>query len=186
MSKTQLFYFCSWLAIWLLNELQRKKKLINQMHNNTREFENKLRLWQFQWRLNKMACILTLRMEKPTHTKISTNISQVLQNEFYSQFQDFRQYQATFIVLSAFVVSIKTVPHDFQLVLLNYSVVKKLQHKYEYNYALLLTYHFVIYFQCPDTMHNKQHVGGTYICKQLHSNVSNVMSPYRNQPDSER
>jgi len=96
-------------------------------------------------------------MEKPSHTKKSTNISQVLQNEFYSQFQDFRQYQATFVVLTKFVVNIKIIPHEFQLVLLNYSVIKKkLNHKF--HDAILLTYHLIIYFQFSDTMHNKKPV----------------------------
>jgi len=71
-----------------------------------------------------MACILTLRMEKPIHNKISTYISQVLQNEFYFQLQDFRQYQATSIVLTSSVINIKTVPQEFQLELLNYNVIK--------------------------------------------------------------
>jgi len=63
-------------------------------------------------------------MEKPIHTKISMHISQVFQNEFYSQFQDYRQYQATFIFLTSFAVNIKTVPQEFQLVLLNYNAIK--------------------------------------------------------------
>jgi len=73
---------------------------------------------------NNMASILTLRMEKPIHTNISTYIRQVLQNEFYSQFQDYRHYQATFTVLTPFVVDMKTFPQEFQLVLLNYNVIK--------------------------------------------------------------
>jgi len=68
-------------------------------------------------------------MEKHNHTSISTNISRVLQNEFYFQYQEFRQQQATSTALSAFGVNIKTTPHQFQLVLLNYSVIKKPQHK---------------------------------------------------------
>jgi predicted DNA-binding protein (UPF0278 family) len=71
-----------------------------------------------------MAFILTLIIEKPIHTKISMYICKVLQNEFYSQLKDYRHYQATFIVLTSFVVNIKTVPQDFQLVLLNYNVIK--------------------------------------------------------------
>jgi len=44
---------------------------------------------------NNMACILTHRIEKPIHAKISKYISQVLENKFNSQFQDYRHYQAT-------------------------------------------------------------------------------------------
>jgi hypothetical protein len=95
------------------------------MYNNIKALENKLWLWEFQWSSNNMVWFLTLKTEKPSHTKKSTNISQILQNEFYSQFQDFRQYQATFVVLTKFVVNIKIIPHEFQLVLLKYSVIKK-------------------------------------------------------------
>jgi hypothetical protein len=102
----------------------RKKKIINHKYNNIKAFENKLQLWELQRNSNKMACILTLRIEKPTHTKIYTHISKVLQNEFNSQFQNFRQHQATFIYFSSFAVHIKIIPREFQLSLLNYNVIK--------------------------------------------------------------
>jgi len=57
-------------------------------------------------------------MEKPVHTKISTYIRQVRQNVFYFQFQDYRHYRGTFVVLTSFVVNIKTVPQEFQLVII--------------------------------------------------------------------
>ena len=83
------------------------------MYNNIKAFKNKLWLWEFQLCSNNMACTVTVRMEKPTHTKKYTDINQVPQHEFNSQFQDFRKHQATFRFFSSFVVNIKTVPHEF-------------------------------------------------------------------------
>ena len=83
------------------------------MYNNTNAFKNKLWLWKFQLPSNNMVCIVTVRMEKPSHTKKYTDVNQVHQYEFKSQFQDFRKHQATFGFVSSFVVNIKTVPHKF-------------------------------------------------------------------------
>jgi hypothetical protein len=109
--------------------------------------------WLFMWFecLNNMVCILTLRMEKPVHTKISTYIRQVHQNVFYSQFQDYRHYRGTFVVLTSFVVNIKTVPQEFQLVII-------VLNPWYINLMMLYFWHIAICFQCSDTMHNKEPV----------------------------
>ena len=136
--------------------LQGKKKLINQMYNNIKAFTNKLRLWEFQWCSNNMACILTLRMEKPIHTKISTLYKSGSSKWILLQIPRLQTTSGNFQSLNIICCKYQNRPTRISIGIIQLQCDKSPKHKF--HDAILLTYHTVIYFQCSDTMHNKEPV----------------------------
>jgi len=61
---------------------------------------------------------------------------------------------ANFIYFSSFFVHIKIIPQRISISITELQCHISLKHKF--HNAILLTYHLVIYFQCSDTMHNKE------------------------------
>jgi hypothetical protein len=138
-----------------------------------------------------MAHFPTLRTEKPTDTKKHAEEILILQQEFSSQFQDFRKHETAFSLFSTpFDVDVETVSDEFQLEIIDLQCIEDLKSKFRDS---ILFDFYKLYLPGDKLPALRNHArqmtslfGSTYLCEQFFSKVNIVKNTSRNTLDDER
>ncbi|XP_076645577.1 general transcription factor II-I repeat domain-containing protein 2-like [Halictus rubicundus] len=168
-------------------KLQGKNKLVTEMFDKIKAFEQKLKIWNQQLKSNSTVNFAILRKENPSETKKYAMEIQILQKEFSSRFTNFRENQTKFDIFSSpFNIDLERIPEEFQMEIIDLQNDTEIRNKFQNDFYKL---HFPATKFPLLATHARQMMsllGSTYMCEQLFSKLKIIKSDRRNRLDDER
>lgn len=166
--------------------LQGKDKLVHNMLNQIKAFENKLVLWKKQIENFNFAHFPTLANNKVASTKKYVDALHAMITDFSHRFGDFKAQEAELQIFSApFSFDAERAPENMQMEIIELQCDSELREKFN-NHTLLDFYSkFISNTRFPVLRRHALFVaslfGSTYICEQLFSTMKQVKSKSRNK-----